>query len=145
MALTSLRACLRVQGVAMPGSCTRRTAVSASQVVGAKPEEVLREHERELHIGPEDWNEELLESHEDFLVVLGGMRERVSAIVAKVEQREKLVQVREERLQCSTYCRRLTATDCYRGDGVTCTNASSVGDNQDIQSCCALSYSNCRL
>lgn len=64
-------------------------------MVGAKAEEVLGEAARDLHIPPDDWTEELLEGHEEFLSQLGLMRERVSEIVDRVDKREKLVQVSE--------------------------------------------------
>lgn len=63
--------------------------------VGATAEEVLKESARDLHVSKDDWSEELLESHEEFLVLLGGMRERASKIAANVQKRERLVQVSE--------------------------------------------------
>lgn len=66
----------------------------AAKDVGAKPEEVLKESARDLHVPKEDWSEELLENHEEFITMLGGMGERAAKIKANVQKREKLVEVK---------------------------------------------------
>ena len=62
-------------------------------MVGAKAEEVLGERARELHVPPDHWTEDLLETHEDFVQELLKMGERAAPIVEKVKKREELVQV----------------------------------------------------
>lgn len=63
-------------------------------MVGARAEEVLGERARELHVPPDHWTEDLLETHEEFVQELQKMGGRAAPIVEKVKKREELVQVR---------------------------------------------------
>ncbi|CAM9880771.1 unnamed protein product, partial [Hapterophycus canaliculatus] len=65
------------------------------KVVGAKAEEVLGESARDLHVPPEQWTEDLLEGHDQFVKDLRAMGRRAAPIVEKVKKREELVQKRE--------------------------------------------------
>ncbi|CAM9761093.1 unnamed protein product, partial [Discosporangium mesarthrocarpum] len=74
-----------------------RSAISSMLAgMGATAEEVFCEEASELEVPMEDWNEQLLEVHEDFLATMHGMQERVKKIMSKVETRETLVQMREK-------------------------------------------------
>lgn len=55
---------------------------------------MLGESARDLYVPQEDWTEDLLEGHEEFLSKLGAMNIRVAQIVERVKRREELVQVR---------------------------------------------------
>ena len=67
------------------------------KVVGARAEEVLGERARDLHVPPDDWTEDLLGRHDDFVSELDAMRERVAQIVEKVHKREDLVKASRKR------------------------------------------------
>lgn len=71
----------------------KRTGGRNQQVVGAKAEEVLGERARDLHVPPDHWTEDLLETHEQFVQLLKEMGNRAAPIVEKVKKREELVQV----------------------------------------------------
>lgn len=72
-------------------------ALAVMKVVGARAEEVLGERARDLHVPPEDWTEDLLGRHDDFVSELDAMRERVAQIVEKVHKREDLVKASQTR------------------------------------------------
>lgn len=67
------------------------------KVVGARAEEVLGERARDLHVPPDDWTEDLLGRHDDFVSELDGIVERVAPIVEKVHKREDLVRASQTR------------------------------------------------
>ncbi|CAM9539709.1 unnamed protein product [Scytosiphon promiscuus] len=73
----------------------REDVAELLEVVGAKAEEVLGGSARDLHVPPDQWTEDLLEGHEQFVKDLRAMGRRAAPIVEKVKKREELVQKRE--------------------------------------------------
>ena len=81
---------------------------------------MLGERARELHVPPDHWTEDLLETHEEFVQELREMGDRAAPIVEKVKKREELVQVHANGNTCALWSTRCQVLVDCEGPFGTC-------------------------